>query len=78
MPREAFHPPHPDPYADDLDPAMIEILRGKTPLEKIAMADAMWHSARNQILLILRAQYPEWTEVQIQREAAKRLSHGAV
>lgn len=70
--------PPPNPYADDLDPAMVEILRNKTPLEKLAMADAMWRSARNQILLILRAQHPDWTEAQIQRETASRLSHGAV
>ncbi len=70
--------PPPNPAADDLDPAMVEILRHKTPLEKLAMADAMWRSARNQILLVLRAQHPDWTEAQVQREAARRLSHGAV
>ncbi len=75
MPPEASHP---NPSADDLDPAMIEILRAKTPLEKLSMADAMWRSARDQILLILRARHPDWTEDQVQREAAKRLSHGAV
>lgn len=68
----------PNRYADDLDPAMVEILRNKSPLEKLAMTDAMWRSARNQILLMLRAQHPDWTEAHIQRETASRLSHGAV
>jgi hypothetical protein len=68
----------PNPYADDLDPAMVELLRRKTPLEKIAMVDAMWRSARNQILLVLRAQHPDWSEAQVQFEASDRISHGAV
>lgn len=70
--------PPPNRYADDLDPAMVEVLRSKSPLERIAMTDAMWRAARNQILFILRDQHPDWTEAQIQRETASRLSHGAV
>lgn len=66
------------PYADDLDPAMVEILRTKSPPEKMAMVDAMWRSARNQILLMLRNEHPEWSETQVRRETASRLSHGAV
>ena len=67
-----------NPAADDLDPAMVESLRHKTPLEKLAMVDAMWRSARNQILLVLRAQHPDWTEARIQHEASDRISQGAV
>lgn len=70
--------PPPDRYADNLDPAMVEVLRTKSPLERIAMADSMWRAARNQILLVLHAQHPDWTEAQIQRETASRLSYGAV
>jgi Rv0078B-related antitoxin len=60
------------------DDAMVEVFRGKTPAEKLAMLDGLWRMARELIEDKLRLDYPDWSADQIAREAARRLSHGAV
>ena len=42
------------------------------------MASRMFSSARRMLINSLRAEHPDWDEQQINREAARRLSHGAV
>ena len=61
-----------------MDPAMAEIMRSKTPSERLAIADGMWRFAHELILNWLRSQHPDWDQAQIDREVARRLSHGAV
>jgi hypothetical protein len=61
-----------------MDAAMIEILRGKTGAERLSIASGMFASARRMLISHLRATHADWTEQQILREAARRLSHGAV
>jgi len=63
---------------DMIDNAMAEILRTKTDAERLSMVDQMWRFARNMIVNNLRRENPDWTDEQIQRETARRLSHGAV
>ena len=73
-------------YEMRLDPGRIEvvseevaaILRKKTGAERLAMADAMFSSARKMLISHLRAEHPDWDEQQINHEAARRLSHGAI
>ena len=60
-----------------VDWPMVEILRKKTEVERLQIACGMWRSARDMIRNLLRAEHPEWTEEQVCREAARRLSHGA-
>jgi Rv0078B-related antitoxin len=55
---------------------MAQILRGKSPAERLAIGAAMWRSARDMILTLLRAEHPDWTDEAVGREAARRLSHG--
>ena len=57
---------------------MSEMLRGKTGAERLAIADEMFASARQMILTHLRSEHPDWDEGQINEEAARRLSHGAI
>ena len=57
---------------------MAAVLRRKTGAERLAIASRLFSSARTMLLNHLRARHPEWDEQQIQREAARRLSHGAV
>ena len=57
-----------------MDPEMAEIMRQKTPAEKLAMSFAMWKFARTMIVNVLRTEHPDWNEDQILREAARRLS----
>lgn len=61
-----------------MDDQMAEILRQKTGAERLAIASDMYDSARRMLLSHLRATRPEWTEEQVIREAARRLSHGAI
>lgn len=61
-----------------IDDQTAEILRGMTTAERLAIANRMWVSARKAMLHMLAAEHPQWTKDQVQREAARRLSHGAV
>lgn len=60
-----------------VDNDVAEILRQKTPAEKLAIADSMWRFARNLVAAGLRFDHPDWDESQIQREISRRLSNGA-
>jgi len=61
-----------------LDDAMAEIIRSKTGAERLRIASGMYGSARRMMLSHLRAEHSDWDEQRIQREAARRLSHGAI
>lgn len=61
-----------------IDDDMAKVLREKTPQQRLAIAFGMWTSARMQITNYLRAEHPDWSESVIQKEVAKRLSHGAI
>jgi hypothetical protein len=60
-----------------LDQEMAEVLRSKSPAERLAIANGMWLSARRLISNTLQAEHPEWDAGQIAIETARRLSHGA-
>ena len=61
-----------------LDEAMVDVLRTKTPAERLAIANGMWRSARRMIEAMLRREHPDWSAEEIQRAVAQRMSHGAV
>lgn len=65
------------PVIEILEPEMVEILRQKTPAERLTQAFRMWETAREMIRGTIRQQHPDWSEEQVLREAANRLSHGA-
>jgi hypothetical protein len=60
-----------------MDDQMAEIMRSKTPAEKLAMLDGMWRMARGLIQSMLRHQHPDRSDEQINSETARRLSRGA-
>lgn len=60
-----------------LDDQMAEILRAKTPAERLAIGFGMWRFASRMILANLRRQHGDWTEEMCLRETARRMSHGA-
>lgn len=62
---------------DIIDNAMASVLREKTEAERLAIAHGMWRSARTMLWNILRSEHPDWSDAQVQRETARRLSHGA-
>lgn len=61
-----------------VDDGMAEVLRHKTGAERLAIASGLYASARRMLISHLGATHPEWPPEQILREAARRLSHGAV
>lgn len=60
-----------------LDDKMAEILRAKTPAERLAIVDRMWASAWRMIRANLARQHPDWTSETVDRETARRMSRGA-
>jgi hypothetical protein len=61
-----------------LDDAMARVLSRKTPAERISIGFNMWISARNMLMTHLRKSHPEWDDKLLEKEVARRLSHGTV
>ena len=60
-----------------MDDAMAEILRKKTPAERLAIGFGLWRSARVMLSSILGSQHPDWSDQEVEREVSARLSHGS-
>ena len=60
-----------------VDDAMADVLRLKTPAERLAIANQMWKGARRMIRLVLKQENPTWPDERIEQETARRLSHGS-
>jgi len=60
------------------DDRVVEILRSKTPAERLAIGLAMWSSARRMLISLLTREHPDWDQDRVSKEVARRLSHGAV
>lgn len=58
---------------DVMDPMVVEIMRKKTPQERLKMAFGMWDSARLMIQAHLQTEHPEWGAEQVQQEIARRM-----
>ncbi len=52
---------------------MVEILRKKTPLERLGMTHAMWRSARKRLYFSIREMHSDWSQDLVNREVAKRM-----
>ena len=61
-----------------VDDTVAEILRRKTPAERIQTACDLWASVHCMLTTYLRKTHPEWSSKKIEQEVARRLSHGAV
>lgn len=57
---------------------MATIIRAKSGAERLRIASGMYTSARTMLMSHLSAEHIDWNEQRVQREAARRLSHGAV
>ncbi len=61
-----------------LDDEMVAIYRAMTGAERLRIASDMFASARRMLTSHLAHEHPEWSEAEILRETARRLSHGTV
>jgi len=59
-----------------VDEAVAAILREKSPAERIALASAAHRSARIMLAALIRSRNADWTDEQVQREVARRLTRG--
>jgi hypothetical protein len=74
----ASQSPRRAPVIEVIDDATAQMIRAKTGVERLRIASDMYSRARQMILLHLRAEHSDWDEDRIRREAARRLSHGAI
>jgi hypothetical protein len=56
-------------------PEQVEIYRRMTPGRRLEIAEQMYWSAREMKAAWLRAQHPDWTEDQVNREVTRLFSH---
>ncbi len=61
-----------------VDEVIAEILRRKTPAERIRIGFTLWTSVRNMLRTHVKRTHPEWSTEEVEREVKKRLSHGTV
>jgi hypothetical protein len=60
-----------------VDDMVADILRRKTPGERIQIACDLWVSIHRMLTTHLRETHPEWNSKEVEQEVARRLSHGA-
>ena len=61
-----------------LDPAVIAMLRTKTPAERLAMGFASHDLVRLRLAGHFRTLHPEWTDEDVQDAIARRFLRGTV
>ena len=61
-----------------MDETMAEVLRAKTPAERLQIGFGFWTSAQKMLQTHLATQHPDWDAARVSREVARRLSHGGV
>lgn len=66
------------PCIEVVDPAVAAILREKSEWERLQIANGMWHSAQRLIREAVCRDNPEWDMMAVDREVARRMSHGLV
>ncbi len=60
-----------------LDQAMADVLRHKTPAQRLQIGFALWDSTKRMLTAQLSAEHPDWAPTRISQEVLRRLSHGA-
>ena len=61
------------PVVEVMDPIMVEIMRKKTPSQRLAIAFRMWDSALVMVTASARRQHPEWSDAEVQKEISARM-----
>ncbi len=56
------------------DPILLEVLRKQTPAQRLAIVNEMWLSARQMFYNLERANHPDGSEDDVNRQVARRLS----
>jgi hypothetical protein len=59
-----------------VDEGLAEVLRQKTPAERVAMIFDAHHTMRQVMDGAMRRRHPGWSDEQITAEIARRMLHG--
>jgi hypothetical protein len=54
-----------------MDETMVQVLRRKTPAERIAIGFGLWRSARKLLRGQLASLHPDWGATRLEREVAR-------
>jgi hypothetical protein len=65
------------PCVELLDEAVVEVLRRKTPAERVAIIFAANRTMRLRLEGHLRSRHPDWDDQTVMQEIARRMSRGA-
>jgi len=77
MPYDLSMRIRPDPRRIEVvDDVVAAVLRGKSPAEKLALAFSANRTMRLRIEGALRSWHPDWSDDQIHREVARRMTRG--
>lgn len=66
-----------DGQIEVVDDAVAEVLRRKTPAERVAMVSAAHRTIRLVIEGFLRTRHPDWDDGRVSAEVARRMLRGA-
>lgn len=61
------------PVVETMDTMMVEVMRNKTPAERLAIAFRMWESARTMVSESVRKMHPDWSDDDVEQEIATRI-----
>jgi len=64
------------PCIEVVDDLMADVLRAKSPAERLAISYGMWRFARDTIRRVVAGQHPDWSDEEVKREATRRLVYG--
>ena len=64
-----------DGQIEVVDEAVADILRRKTPGERMRMAAEAWDFARLWVRAGVRSQHPDWNDEQVESEVNRRFLH---
>ena len=63
---------------ETMDEEMAKILRQKSEVERLAIAERMWESARVILRGAIETEHPDWDNNRVNQEIARRISRGVV
>ncbi len=61
------------PVVEMMDPMMVEIMRNKTPAQRLAIAFRMWDSARIIVKGGVEYLHPDWSVKEVEQEISLRM-----
>lgn len=61
-----------------VDDRVAEVLKAKTPAERLRIGFNIWISARRMLLTHIGHRHPEWSQKEVNDEVAGRLLHGSL